>query len=31
MAEQAEEGYDVGEILRRRGGQPAMDSAPSSR
>ena len=30
MAKQAEEGYDVVEILRRRGGRPAMGSAPSS-
>lgn len=30
MANQAEEGYDVDEILRRRGGRPAMGSAPSS-
>ena len=30
MAKQAEEGYDVDEILRRRGGRPAMGSAPSS-
>ena len=30
MANQAKEGYDVDEILRRRGGRPAMGSAPSS-
>jgi predicted HicB family RNase H-like nuclease len=30
MANQAEEGYDVDDILRRRGGRPAMGSAPSS-
>ena len=31
MADQAERGYDVEEILRRRrGGRPAMGSAPSS-
>jgi hypothetical protein len=26
----AEEGFDVEEILRRRGGRPAMGSAPAS-
>ena len=30
MANQAEEGYDVDEILRRRGGRLAMGSTPSS-
>lgn len=30
MAKHAEEAYDVDEILRRRGGRPAMGSAPSS-
>ena len=30
MANQAEEGYGVDEILRRRGGRPAMGSAPSN-
>ncbi len=30
MADEAERGYDVDEVLRRRGGRPAMGSAPSS-
>jgi len=30
MVAQAEEGYDVDEILRRRGGRPSLGSAPSS-
>ena len=30
MAAQSEEGYDVEEILRRRGGRPTLGSAPSS-
>jgi len=30
MADEAERGYDVEEILRRRGGRPPMGSAASS-
>lgn len=30
LAKQAETGYDVDELLRRRGGRPAMGSAPAS-
>lgn len=30
MADKAEHGYDVEEILRRRGGRPTMGSAASS-
>lgn len=30
MADEAERGYDVGELLRRRGGRPSMGSAASS-
>ena len=30
LAERAEEGFDVDEILRRRGGRPAMGSAAAS-
>lgn len=30
LAEKAEAGYDVDEILRHRGGRPAMGSAPAS-
>lgn len=30
LAEKAEAGYDVDELLRRRGGRPAMGSAPAS-
>ncbi|HEY1733661.1 MAG TPA: CopG family transcriptional regulator [Acidimicrobiales bacterium] len=30
MADEAERGYDVDALLRRRGGRPAMGSAPSS-
>jgi hypothetical protein len=30
MADEAERGYDVDELLRRRGGRPAMGSAPAS-
>jgi hypothetical protein len=30
MADEAEHGYDVEEILRRRGGRPSMGSAASS-
>jgi hypothetical protein len=30
MADEAERGYDVDELLRRRGGRPTMGSAPSS-
>jgi hypothetical protein len=30
LAEAAEAGYDVDELLRRRGGRPAMGSAPAS-
>ncbi len=30
LAEKAEAGYDVDEVLRRRGGRPAMGSAPAS-
>ncbi len=30
MADKAEQGYDVKEILRRRGGRPPMGSAASS-
>jgi hypothetical protein len=30
LAAQAEAGFDVDEILRRRGGRPAMGSAPAS-
>ena len=30
FADEAERGYDVDEILRRRGGRPAMGSAPAS-
>jgi hypothetical protein len=30
MVAQAEEGYDVDEIIRRRGGRPTLGSAPAS-
>lgn len=30
MAEKAEAGYDVDEMLRRRGSRPPMGSAPAS-
>ncbi|HVF74268.1 MAG TPA: ribbon-helix-helix domain-containing protein [Acidimicrobiales bacterium] len=30
VAKQAEEGFDVGEILRRRGGRPPMGSSAAS-
>jgi hypothetical protein len=30
LAEKAEAGYDVDEMLRRRGGRPPMGSAPAS-
>lgn len=30
MAHDAERGYDVDDLLRRRGGRPPMGSAPSS-
>ena len=30
LAAEAEEGFDVAEILRRRGGRPAMGSAAAS-
>jgi hypothetical protein len=30
LTAEAEEGFDVEEILRRRGGRPAMGSAPAS-
>lgn len=30
LTDDAEEGFDVDEILRRRGGRPAMGSAPAS-
>lgn len=30
MVAQAEDGYDVDEIIRRRGGRPTLGSAPSS-
>ena len=30
LAETAEKGYDVDEILRRRGGRPSMGSGPAS-
>ncbi|HUZ03406.1 MAG TPA: ribbon-helix-helix domain-containing protein [Thermomicrobiaceae bacterium] len=30
MADEAEAGYDVDEILRRRGGRPSMGSAAAS-
>jgi len=30
LVAQAEAGFDVDEILRRRGGRPAMGSAPAS-
>ena len=30
LAEKAEAGYDVDEILRRRGGRPPLGSAPST-
>ena len=30
LAAKADEGFDVDEILRRRGGRPAMGSAPAS-
>lgn len=30
MADEAERGYDVDELLRRRGGRPPMGSAASS-
>ena len=30
MLEKAEEGYDVDEILRRRGGRPTLGSGPAS-
>ncbi len=29
LTDQAEEGFDVDEIVRRRGGRPAMGSAPA--
>jgi hypothetical protein len=30
LAEKAESGYDVDEMLRRRGGRPPLGSAPAS-
>lgn len=30
MADEAETGYDVEEIVRRRGGRPAMGAAPAT-
>ncbi len=30
MVTQAEEGFDVSELLRRRGGRPTLGSSPSS-
>ncbi|HVM41065.1 MAG TPA: CopG family transcriptional regulator [Acidimicrobiia bacterium] len=30
VSERAEEGFDVDEIVRRRGGRPAMGSGPAS-
>ncbi len=30
LAAKAEEGFDVDDILRRRGGRPAMGSAPAA-
>jgi hypothetical protein len=30
LAEKAEEGFDVDEVLRRRGGRPAMGSAAAT-
>ena len=30
LADKAEAGYDVDDVLRRRGGRPAMGSAPAS-
>jgi len=30
LADEAEQGYDVDELRRRRGGRPAMGSSPSS-
>lgn len=30
MVAMAEEGYDVDEIIRRRGGRPTLGSSPSS-
>jgi len=30
MVDEAEAGYDVDQILRRRGGRPAMGAAPAS-
>jgi predicted HicB family RNase H-like nuclease len=30
MADEAERGYDVDELRRRRGGRPTMGSSPSS-
>ena len=30
MAAQSEEGYDIEEILRRRGGRPTLGSAPAT-
>lgn len=30
LAEKAEAGYDVDELLRRRGGRPPLGSAPAS-
>jgi predicted HicB family RNase H-like nuclease len=30
LADEAERGYDVDELRRRRGGRPAMGSSPSS-
>ena len=30
MVDEAEAGYDVDEIIRRRGGRPAMGAAPAS-
>lgn len=30
MADEAEAGYDVDEIIRRRGGRPSMGTAPAT-
>jgi hypothetical protein len=30
LANEAERGYDVDDVLRRRGGRPAMGSAPAA-
>ena len=30
LADEAETGYDVDQIIRRRGGRPAMGAAPAS-